>query len=251
MVSRSICGLLMAFAFSVATQAKSPFVECSARTGHNASIFVRTEVTPTVNGLSLEAGDEIVAIDDQGTCVGKALWEDNTVAITVWGDDQMTPQKDGLAIGEALRLIVYDTSENLIFGFDDGSATVEFDQKFPFKAEGVYEPDALYNVAYFDVQGDPTTPETPSEEGFMLTPPAPNPFYPATSFTLRLAEPQDIAIRVYNAIGRQVETIHEGILAAGIEHQFRFSGDVHPSGVYLFRVRGERFSAVKSVVLIR
>ncbi|MBT8401400.1 MAG: T9SS type A sorting domain-containing protein [Rhodothermia bacterium] len=251
MVSRSLSGLLLAVVISTGALAKSPFVDCAVRTGQNASIFLRADVSPTVNGLTLEPGDEVVALDSEGTCVGKAVWQGETVAVSVWGDDEMTPAKDGLAIGERIRFIVFDASENLIYGLEEGTATIDFEQDFPFKGDGTYEPDALYNIAYFDVRSEPTTPEAPSSQGFTITPPAPNPFNPATSFTLSLEDPQDVAIRVYNALGRQVATIHDGLLAAGVQHQFRFDGDLLPSGVYVFRVRGESFATVKSVVLLK
>ncbi len=251
MVSRSLSGLLLAAVISTGALAKSPFVDCAVRTGQNASIFFRADISPTINGLTLEAGDEIVALDSEGTCVGKAVWQGETVAVSVWGDDEMTPAKDGLAVGEEIRFIVFDASENLIYGYEDEAATVDFEQEVPFKGDGLYEPDALYNVAYFDVRGEATIPETPSSQGFSITPPAPNPFNPSTFFTLALDDPQDVAVRVYNAIGRQVATIHDGWLAAGIQHQFRFDGGLLPSGVYLFRVRGESFATVKSVVLLK
>ncbi|MDX1489480.1 MAG: hypothetical protein R3268_14825, partial [Acidiferrobacterales bacterium] len=121
----------MAVVVSTGAMAKSPFVDCAVRTGQNASIFLRPDVSPTVNGIGLEPGDEIVALDSEGTCVGKAVWQGEAVAISIWGDDEMTPAKDGLAIGESIRFVVFDASQNLIFGYDQGSRIIDFEQQFP------------------------------------------------------------------------------------------------------------------------
>ncbi len=252
MVSRLILGLLMASVVSVGAMAKSPYVECAVRTGQNASVFIRAEVNPTINGVRLAAGDEIVLVDSEGVCVGKTVWNNETTSITVWGDDEITPDKDGLTTGERLTFIVFDASENVIYGADATSpGIVEYDGEFPFKSEGVYEPDALYNLVVFDVSGEGRVAETPGDAGFSLSAPAPNPFNPSTAFSLQLSTAQDVAIHVYDTIGRQVAVIHDGFLAADAQHRFRFDGGYLTSGVYLFRVRGESFAAVKSVVLLK
>ncbi len=252
MASRMILGLLMASVISAGAMAKSPFVECAVRTGQNAGVFIRADVNPTINGVQLAPGDEIVLIDSDGVCVGKTVWNNETTSITVWGDDETTPEKDGLAVGERLTFIVFDASENMIYGSDPSSpGRVEYNAGFPFKNEGVYETDALYSIIALDMFGEGRVAETPGEEGYSLSAPAPNPFNPYTAFSLQLVTGQEVMISAYNAIGQQVALIHDGYLAADAQHRFRFDGGYLPSGLYLFRVRGESFAAVKSVVLLK
>ena len=49
-------------------------------------------------------GDELVAYDSDGLIVGNAPYREGTSVITIWGDDEITPRKDGLFIGEQFYL---------------------------------------------------------------------------------------------------------------------------------------------------
>ena len=252
MLKSPILGLLIATALSTGAFAKSAFVECAVRTGQNASIFIRSEVTPTINGVALDKGDEVVVLDKNGACAGKATWTGETMSITVWGDDEMTEEIDGLNAGDPLRFVIYDASDNLIFGADGAGIDVGFDSEFPFNDGGVYEPDALFNVSFLDISGVPSIPPTAGVvDSFKLGSPYPNPFNPVTSFELEVVDAQDVAVRVYNAIGQQVAMLHDGFLTSGTQHEFQFEGAGLSSGMYLIRVTGEVFAAARSVVLLK
>lgn len=253
MLNRTILGLLMATLISTGVVAKSPYVECAIRTGQNASVFIRTDVSPTLNGAVLEEGDEIVILDRNDVCAGKAVWTGETVSITVWGDDEMTDVIDGLQVGDPLRFVVYDVSAGMVFGTKDAEVAVGFDSDFPFDDEGVYRPDALFNVTALDISGDPVVPPPTAgvADSFTLGAPYPNPFNPFTTFELEIAEPQEVAVHVYNTIGQQVSMLHEGLLQAGLRHRFQFEGSDLSSGIYLIRVYGEFFVAARSVVLLK
>jgi hypothetical protein len=79
----------------------------------------------------------------------------------------------------------------------------------------------------------------------------PNPFNPQTRFTLSVARTQHVTITLHDLLGRTVETIHQGHLAAGSPHEFTIDGSRLPSGTYLYRVVGETFSQTRRVTLLR
>lgn len=79
----------------------------------------------------------------------------------------------------------------------------------------------------------------------------PNPFNPQTQFTLSLAEEQHVTIAVFDLLGRRVTQLHEGRLTAGSVHRFTFEAGDLPSGLYLIRVVGETFNAVRSATLLK
>ena len=252
MLKRTIPGLLMAAIISIGAEAKSPYVECAVRTGQNATVFIQADVTPTINGVVLENGDEIVVVDQNRRCAGKAVWTGETASITIWGDDEMTETVDGLQLGERLRFLVYDGSEHKIYGSEESTVDVEFDGDFPFDTDGVYRPDALFNVAYLDVSGDPSDPPAAEVvQSYILGAPYPNPFNPVTNFELEMTEPQDITIRVYNSLGQHVALLHDGFLPAGLQYRFQFDGYGLSSGMYLIRVTGDSFAAARPVVLLK
>jgi hypothetical protein len=82
---------------------------------------------------------------------------------------------------------------------------------------------------------------------------APNPFTGRTAFTLEVAETQPVRVAVYDALGREVATLHDGPLGAGRDHTFTLdsaAARLH-AGVYLVRITGERFSEARSVTFLR
>ncbi|MDZ4699783.1 MAG: malectin domain-containing carbohydrate-binding protein [Rhodothermales bacterium] len=84
-----------------------------------------------------------------------------------------------------------------------------------------------------------------------LTAAYPNPFNPETQFTLKVAKSQQVAIRVFDLLGREVERLFEGALPAGPAHTFRFVSNSLPSGIYLIQAMGEGFTETQRVVLLK
>ena len=86
---------------------------------------------------------------------------------------------------------------------------------------------------------------------YLFDPPYPNPFNALAQFDLAIREPQNVVIEVYDAVGRRVGQIHDGLLAPNQRILFSLDGSRLGSGLYHVRARGETFSAVRSVVLVR
>ncbi len=86
---------------------------------------------------------------------------------------------------------------------------------------------------------------------FELSPVYPNPFHPATRFTLQVAHEQDVEIDVFDELGRQVVSIHDGPISANQAHEFAFDGSGLASGVYIVRAQGEAALATVSAVLVK
>lgn len=79
------------------------------RTGNNTTVLVRTDAEYGDNLDSIKVGDAVGAFYQSGEqirCAGYSFWEaDQTMAITVWGDNYQTPdEKDG-----------YEHQEHFIF----------------------------------------------------------------------------------------------------------------------------------------
>ena len=90
-----------------------------------------------------------------------------------------------------------------------------------------------------------------SERGFALSSPRPNPFASASHLTLDVAETQRVIAEVYDALGRRVARLHDGVLAAGSPHAFVVEAGALPPGPYVVRVTGERFAATRRITLVR
>jgi hypothetical protein len=62
----------------------------------------------------------------------------------------------------------------------------------------------------------------------------PNPARGATTVALVLPEAGEVAVALYDVLGRRVALLHEGVLEAG-SHMFRLDGAALPAGVYVVR----------------
>ena len=84
-----------------------------------------------------------------------------------------------------------------------------------------------------------------------LGPAYPNPFSGAAHFDLTVEQPQRVMVEVFDLLGRSVALLHDGVLRGQERRIFRIEGDGLPSGIYLYRVIGERFVESRRVVLVR
>lgn len=91
---------------------------------------------------------------------------------------------------------------------------------------------------------------TVPDGGYALTAAYPNPATATTTFELTVERRQNVTVEVYNLLGQRVLSIFQGPMAAGETRQFTFDGGSVPSGVYLYSVRGERFSDTRQVRII-
>ncbi|SHK55933.1 hypothetical protein [Rhodothermus profundi] len=83
-------------------------VSCASRTGQNATLLLPAEA---FQGLDIRPGDFLLAYTPEGRCAGKVRWEGHNAVLTLWADDPMTPDKEGFAIGDRLRLVRWRPGE--------------------------------------------------------------------------------------------------------------------------------------------
>jgi hypothetical protein len=78
----------------------------------------------------------------------------------------------------------------------------------------------------------------------------PNPFNPATTIRLSLAQTGPVRLTVCDLLGRQVAVLADGLLGVG-EHAYAFSGDQLASGVYIYRLETEESTLTRSMILTK
>jgi hypothetical protein len=122
---------MAATALSVSGQTHFTF---TSLTGNNMTVIVRTVINPTINSQPLASGDEIGVFTPAGLCVGARTWDSiNNRAITVWGDNDMTPDTTGIFPGETLSYRIWDSSLSL-----ELPATATYDTSPPATSRGTY-----------------------------------------------------------------------------------------------------------------
>ena len=87
-------------------------------------------------------------------------------------------------------------------------------------------------------------------EGFGLAQNYPNPFNPSTVINYQLPSNNVVSMKVFDALGREVETLVNERQSAGF-HSVRFNAFNLPSGVYFYRVEAGSHVATKKLLLLK
>ena len=78
----------------------------------------------------------------------------------------------------------------------------------------------------------------------------PNPFNPETVIQIAVPFSQTLSVKVYDYLGREVQTLFEGMLNRG-SHNFRFDGSNLASGTYYYRLVSSELAETKKMLLIK
>jgi len=77
----------------------------------------------------------------------------------------------------------------------------------------------------------------------------PNPFNPATKIKYSVPEFSFISLKVFNLLGEEIATLYEGMRNAG-NYTVTFSGSKLTSGVYIYQLSSDNYSATKKLLLL-
>ena len=75
-------------------------------------------------------------------------------------------------------------------------------------------------------------------------------FNAACLITFAMPERSEVKIEVFNILGQKVVTLLDESREAG-EHSVVFEADKFSSGIYYYRLKTDRYSEVKSMVLLK
>ncbi len=87
-----------------------PHWDFPSQTGNNATVIIPAEIQPTVDGAPLLLNDYIGVFTPSGLCCGWRQWNGENLGITIWGDDDQTPEIDGFQTGELMFYRVFRSS---------------------------------------------------------------------------------------------------------------------------------------------
>ena len=78
----------------------------------------------------------------------------------------------------------------------------------------------------------------------------PNPFNPETKVTFDVLKEEGVKITVYDALGREMETLVDEKLSPG-KYNATFNGTKYSSGIYFYRLTSNSFRDIKKMLLIK
>jgi hypothetical protein len=94
------------------------------------------------------------------------------------------------------------------------------------------------------------TPSAPLPTEYALYQNYPNPFNPQTSIAYAVKDAGFVTLKVYNLIGQEVATLVSAKMEAG-RYTANFTTTDLPSGVYVYRLEVNNFTAQKKMVLLK
>ncbi len=78
----------------------------------------------------------------------------------------------------------------------------------------------------------------------------PNPFNPSTTIRFSIPTSGNVTLKVYDIVGKEVATLHQGELAAGT-YNFKWNASNMASGIYFYKLSSDNFNQVKKMVLMK
>ena len=108
-------------------------------------------------------------------------------------------------------------------------------------------------VAVFNENGVATAVEKVNvilPAGYSLSQNYPNPFNPSTTIKYSVPRQSNVAIKIYDALAREVATLVNEEKSAG-NYEVKFNGALLPSGVYFYRINSGEFTETKKLLLMK
>lgn len=130
-------------------------------------------------------------------------------------------------------------------GNDSDGDGVPFIPEQPNNLPPIFATEATLNLAFTSVEGEKQIPTN-----FVLEQNYPNPFNPST--TIRFSLPKDgfVSLKVFNLLGQEVASLVNENKTAG-NYEINFNASNLSSGVYLYRIKSENYTAVKKLTLLK
>lgn len=193
----------------------------SGNTGSNATIAIPVSVNPNISGIPLVGGDEIGVFTSGGLCAGAVVWLETDAVVTVWGDNSLTPEADGLAASEQMRFRVWSSVRNTEYSLVSTSYA---------SGNGLYSANGIYILSRLSAEAPPEKPSLvfpPNGSGNTATSLTPN--------WNNLARASVYHLQIATDIGfNQLVVDNNSVLQPGV-----FIGPLQKSTVFYWRVRGE------------
>ncbi|MCF8295364.1 MAG: T9SS type A sorting domain-containing protein [Bacteroidales bacterium] len=183
-----------------------------------------------------EYGDEIGAFNSIGQLVGSGVYLGGHFAITIWGDDETTMEKEGVAEETAFTLRLWST--------ETGKEETIIVERW-LEGNDIYATNAISVTSKVKVN---SLQNLPTE--YQLLQNSPNPASLTTQISYVLPADVRANLSIWSIDGKLIKEVVNAEQSAGT-YTVEVSVSELPSGNYYYKLRSPEFSAVRPMSVIR
>ena len=140
--------------------------------------------------------------------------------------------------------------------FDVGAAMYNYNMVEEDRSLGIHNPAFTVSILQLSIAKvrdvalsiSPVAGVTPVE--YSLSQNYPNPFNPYTQIDFSIKKAGKVSLKVYDMLGREVATLVNDNMQAGT-YKAKFDGAQLASGIYMYRIIAEDYTAIKKMVLLK
>jgi hypothetical protein len=204
----------------VMNQFQSVHFNTNKNTGNNMSLGLMTS--------EFKIGSEIGVFSQSGLLVGSGVVTGNFTALTLWGDDETTPEIDGLHRGEEFIIKLWNGEECIL------------EHNSWLQGDGTYKKNDIAIPDKLDVVAD----------NFITLISYPNPFKDVTTIEFTIPADGYVVIKLYNSTGMLLEVISDRAYPAG-KHEVQLNvGDVSV-GNYFIRLESNGQAINNAIQIVK
>ncbi|MCX6256820.1 MAG: T9SS type A sorting domain-containing protein [Bacteroidia bacterium] len=195
-------------------------------TGNNMVIGIPSSCLPS----DIRPGDELGVFTTDGLLVGSTVYYEGNIAITAWGNDDLSPMKDGLLPGEDFR-IKYWSNENKI-------------------VQDVIIENWMEGNGKYEINGVNIARSIKLSPSFSVCPAFPDPANDYTDISFEISANSRIVLSIMNISGELM--YHTSVLSyeSGM-HTYRLQTSAYPAGLYFCIIKNGYDTVVRKFMVIR
>ncbi|MEM6645672.1 MAG: T9SS type A sorting domain-containing protein [Bacteroidota bacterium] len=246
---------VMHFSATTGTSNRTPTSEMTAGGAFMMALSTAPQGTPETSGSNPVAPNPMTALT-AGNCSlpvelvsFEALQTDEAVVLR-WATASET-NNAGFEVEQA-----YGDQPFEQVAFVSGAGTTLQAQAYEYRLADLEPGSYRFRLRQIDFDGAfEYSPEVETRielaEAFHLTAAYPNPFSTVTQLDLIVRQSENVRVVAFDALGRQVDVLHDGLLATQEVQKFVLNAADQPSGVYFVQIQGETFRTTRQVLLVK
>jgi hypothetical protein len=184
-----------------------------------------------------EIGDEIAVYDSERNLVSSVAWrpeQEGHSGMAIWGDDELTKEKEGMLSGETFSIVLFDKSEDMI---------TELKVNQWDRGDNMFTKDGLSVISSI------TSSNLVIQE-LELFQNVPNPVIDNTSISFYLPNDGNVILTISNTLGQEIMTLASDNFTKGM-HTIQMDANAMSTGVYFFNLEADNNSITKQLTIIK